>query len=40
MLLFAGIILGNLMKKSIKEENKVEEETKHQTITVLETKNS
>lgn len=41
MILFAGIVLGNLMKKLyIKEESKVEEETEHQTVILDETKNS
>ncbi|CAL1689524.1 unnamed protein product [Lasius platythorax] len=41
MILFAGIVLGNLMKKLyIKEESKVEEEKEHQTVILDETKNS
>ncbi|KMQ92574.1 para-hydroxybenzoate-- mitochondrial [Lasius niger] len=41
MILFAGIVLGNLMKKLyIKEESKIEEETEHQTVILDETKNS
>lgn len=41
MILFVGIVLGNLMKKLyVKEENKDEKETKQQIVALDETKNS
>lgn len=41
MILFIGIVLGNLMKKLyVKEENKDEKEMEQQIIVLDETKNS
>lgn len=39
MILFIGIVLGNLMKKSVMEKEKEIKETKHQNIVLDEIKN-